>query len=401
MPAIIRNKVFVSYSHKDKKLFEEFKTMLAPAIRDGVVDVWDDTRIVPGAKWKDEILKALGSAKVAVLLVSQYFLASDFIARHELPPLLKAAQDQGVTVFWIYLSSCLYEQTEIATYQAAHDVSKPLDRLDKPHRQAILSEVCAKLVHVAQPSPAISSQTGRQPPVSLSDSAPSSTTPAPRKNSKPAPKGAARGRTPTAVDSYQRGLRHLADGNYDEALDAFNQTIEFDPTLALAFYNRGLTHYNRRDDDLAIDDFDRALELGFNDAIVFRNRANAFSRKGDVARALADYAQAITLEPENPLAYLNRGEVHENTLRKDLAIADYKTILSLVCEPQYQDIARQRLLALGVKVSEPSSSPALAIWQKKLEFLQAEEAKAADADQKFSIQQRIEEAKAKIQELGG
>jgi hypothetical protein len=84
-----------------------------------------------------------------------------------------------------------------------------------------------------------------------------------------------------------------------------------------------------------------------------------------------------------------------------LAIADYKTILSLVCEPQYQDIARQRLLALGVKVSATSSSPALAIWQKKLEFLQAEEAKAADADQKFSIQQRIEEAKAKIQELGG
>jgi hypothetical protein len=44
---------------------------------------------------------------------------------------------------------------------------------------------------------------------------------------------------------------------------------------------------------------------------------------------------------------------------------------------------------------------ALGIWQKKLAFLQAEEARAADADQKFSIQQRIEEAKAKIQELGG
>ena len=107
------------------------------------------------------------------------------------------------------------------------------------------------------------------------------------------------------------------------------------------------------------------------------------------------------LEPENPLAYLNRGEVYQNTLQKELAIADYKTILSLTCEPQYQDIARQRLLALGVKIISVSSSPALAIWQKKLEFLQTEEAKAADAEQKFSIQQRIEEAKAKIEELGG
>jgi nucleoside phosphorylase len=146
-----RDKVFVSYSHKDKKLFDEFKTMLAPAIRDGIVDLWDDTEIKPGAKWKNEIQAALGSAKVAVLLVSQQFLASDFIAKHELPPLLKAVQDEGVTVFWIYLSSCLYEQTEIATYQAAHDVSKPLDRLDKPHRQAVLSEICAKLVQLQRP----------------------------------------------------------------------------------------------------------------------------------------------------------------------------------------------------------------------------------------------------------
>jgi tetratricopeptide (TPR) repeat protein len=389
-----RKNVFISYSHKDTKLFEEFKTMLAPAIRDGVVDLWDDTRIVPGAKWKDEILKALRSAKVAVLLVSQHFLASDFISRHELPPLLKAAQEEGVTVFWIYLSSCLYEQTEIASYQAAHDVSKPLDRLDKPHRQAVLSEVCAKLVRLAQPS-LVAPQAGRQRANS------SSSSPASRKNPRSAPKNATKERTPTAADAYRQGLRYLTDGNYEEALNAFNQTIDLAPSMAVAFYNRGLTHYNRSDDDLAIEDFDRALELGFSDVLLFRNRANAFSRKGDVIRALADYAQAIVLEPENPFAYLNRGEVYENTLQKELAIADYKTVLSLVCKTQYQEIARQRLLRLGVDALATSSSPALGIWRKKLEFLQAEEAKAADAEQKFSIQQRIEEAKAKIRELGG
>ena len=145
-----RDKIFISYSHKDNRLFEEFKTMMAPAIRDGIVDVWDDKRIPPGAKWKEEIAGALASAKVAVLLVSQNFLASDFIAKHELPSLLAAAQKEGVTVFWIYLSSALYEQTEIAKYQAAHDISKPLDMLDKPKRQAVFSEVCAKLIRIAQ-----------------------------------------------------------------------------------------------------------------------------------------------------------------------------------------------------------------------------------------------------------
>ena len=122
-------------------------------------------------------------------------------------------------------------------------------------------------------------------------------------------------------------------------------------------------------------------------------------RKGDVERALADYAQAIALEPENALAYLNRGQVYENTLQKDPAVADYKSVLALVCEESLKEEARKRLMAMGVRIAPPS--PALAIWQKKLIFLQAEEAKASDADQKFSIQQRIEEAQAKIRELGG
>jgi hypothetical protein len=145
-----REKVFVSYSHKDKKLFGEFNTMLAPAIRKGIVDIWDDTQIVPGARWKEEIESALRSARVAVLLVSPDFLASEFIAKQELPPLLKAAQLQGLTIFWFYLSSCLYEQTEIAGYQAAHDISKPLDALSKSRRQAVLSESCAKLIRLAE-----------------------------------------------------------------------------------------------------------------------------------------------------------------------------------------------------------------------------------------------------------
>ena len=54
-----------------------------------------------------------------------------------------------------------------------------------------------------------------------------------------------------------------------------------------------------------------------------------------------------------------------------------------------------------ISSAAPPSSSALIIWQKKLAFLQVEEAKAADAEQKFSIHQRIEEAQAKIRELGG
>ncbi|OHB79643.1 MAG: hypothetical protein A2Z25_00525 [Planctomycetes bacterium RBG_16_55_9] len=41
------------------------------------------------------------------------------------------------------------------------------------------------------------------------------------------------------------------------------------------------------------------------------------------------------------------------------------------------------------------------MWRKKLDFLLGEEAKASDSEQKFSLQQSIAEAKAKLRELSG
>jgi tetratricopeptide (TPR) repeat protein len=148
MSTINRTKAFVSYSHKDKKIFDEFRIMLAPAIQKDLIDLWDDTRIRPGTDWRDEIKDGIAAAKVAVLLVSSNFLASDFITKNELPPLLRAAKDDGAIIFWIYLSSCLYKYTEIETYQAAHDISRPLDKLTDAERMETLMSICDRLIQI-------------------------------------------------------------------------------------------------------------------------------------------------------------------------------------------------------------------------------------------------------------
>jgi hypothetical protein len=147
----VRNIIFISYSHKDKKWLNKLQTMVKPLVQNSTISVWDDTRIKAGARWKEEIEQALEAAKVAILLVSPNFLESDFIAKHELPPLLEATKKQGPIILWVYISTCLYDRTEIEGYQAAHDISKPLDSLTRGKQNAVLADVCRKIEAAVNP----------------------------------------------------------------------------------------------------------------------------------------------------------------------------------------------------------------------------------------------------------
>lgn len=137
-----RDQVFISYSHKDKKWLERLETHLKPRIRNGKVDVWNDKRIKAGDEWRKEIDEALARAKVAVLLVSPYFLASDFIADNELPPLLEAAKQGGVKILWVPVSTAAYQEAKIDVYQAALDPAKPLDKHHHAHVSDAMETIC-------------------------------------------------------------------------------------------------------------------------------------------------------------------------------------------------------------------------------------------------------------------
>ncbi|MFN6569474.1 COR domain-containing protein [Dendronalium sp. ChiSLP03b] len=146
---VTRNQVFISYSRQDQTWFNKLQTHLKPMIRNQTLDVWDDNKIKPGAEWRKEIEKALAAAKVAVLMVSPDFLASDFIADNELPPLLDAAEAEGLTIIWIPISYSSYKETEIEKYQAAHSPNQPIDSLSSAEQNRVLVDICKKIKAVA------------------------------------------------------------------------------------------------------------------------------------------------------------------------------------------------------------------------------------------------------------
>jgi tetratricopeptide (TPR) repeat protein len=140
-----RDKVFLSYSHKDKKWMEKLKILLKPLIKKGEIIVWDDSNIEAGQKWNDEIITALETTKIAVLLVSENFLASDFITDVELPALLNAAEKGECTLCWILISACLYEEYGLNKFQAAHDIKRPLESLKPPEAQKTMAEIAREI----------------------------------------------------------------------------------------------------------------------------------------------------------------------------------------------------------------------------------------------------------------
>ncbi len=106
-----RDQVFVSYSHRDREWLERLQIHLRPLVRDRRLDLWADTRLQPGDRWREEIGDAVNRAKAAILLISADFLASDFIDRDELPPLLRAAEKHGCLILPVIVGPSLFQKT--------------------------------------------------------------------------------------------------------------------------------------------------------------------------------------------------------------------------------------------------------------------------------------------------
>jgi hypothetical protein len=140
----LRQNVFVSYSHEDTVWLERLKTHLAPYLRGEKLILWDDTKIRPGQDWASEIKNAIATARVAVLLVTPAFLASDYVNDVELPAILERAKED-LAVLWIPVKASAYTETPLAHIQAAHDPSQPLAKLTSARQDEALVAIAKRI----------------------------------------------------------------------------------------------------------------------------------------------------------------------------------------------------------------------------------------------------------------
>jgi formylglycine-generating enzyme required for sulfatase activity len=146
-PSLIeRRELFISYSHLDRSWLERLRKNLKSLETRYGLQRWDDSRLQAGDLWREEIEHALARAKVALLLVSPDFLASDFIDGVELPPLFKAAEREGLKILWVHLRPAYWEcHEDIAKYQRVIPRSRAVSLLSDAEQDEAMVQIAKEI----------------------------------------------------------------------------------------------------------------------------------------------------------------------------------------------------------------------------------------------------------------
>jgi hypothetical protein len=81
-----------------------------------------------------------------LLIISADFLASDFIANNELPPLLDAAQKEGAVIMSLIVSPSRFTRMKpLSQFQAVNDPARPLINLPKGKQEEILVKLSERI----------------------------------------------------------------------------------------------------------------------------------------------------------------------------------------------------------------------------------------------------------------
>jgi tetratricopeptide (TPR) repeat protein len=101
-----------------------------------------------------------------------------------------------------------------------------------------------------------------------------------------------------SVAHNNRGDAYVAQGNFDAAINDYNQAINLNPDFARSFNNRGFAYLKKGNYEQALKDFDQAIKLKSDYGKAFANRAEVHQQRHDYQSAVRDYDSAIRVQPE-------------------------------------------------------------------------------------------------------
>jgi tetratricopeptide (TPR) repeat protein len=109
------------------------------------------------------------------------------------------------------------------------------------------------------------------------------------------------------TDWKNNGTYFFNQGNFDEALLAFDNAIELNPSYTAAWVNKGVTLNRLNRCDEALMAYDKAIEYNSKDPIAWFNKGNTLYMMGNYKESLQAYKNATDIDPNYARSYYGKG----------------------------------------------------------------------------------------------
>lgn len=158
--------VFVSYAREDKRWLDpEYRCNLIPFLAESLrrydVVFWYDTELKPGDVFKRQIESEIDQAQIALLIVSQSFLNSEFIEHVEMPRIAERARQGETIVIPVLVEPCDWSDYPfLADRQMVPSANPLIDFTESEAKWAkvkfqILDGLKAQLKRIREPVPSL------------------------------------------------------------------------------------------------------------------------------------------------------------------------------------------------------------------------------------------------------
>jgi TonB family protein len=191
---------------------------------------------------------------------------------------------------------------------------------------------------------------------SKTDAAPNIKSGVPALASSFAPAPPAKPAAPDFAFYQKRAYENAVKGEYDLAVNDYNEAIKLNPKEVSLFINRGRAHQNKKNYDLAIADYNTAIELNPNEATAYYNRGDSHEKKGDAQQAMSDYQKVLELDANNESAKINLKRLQAEQLKAEQAKAEQLKAEQLKAEQaKIEEAKKQEAIAAAAKPKVPES----------------------------------------------